>query len=313
MTFHSQQTFSLLISWKDFVSAVGKLLPEPKQILGGIILAAAISSSQQANAATSVSISLDGNKLFEQVKESVESLIQAFNAATKPGIFSASQVDIADTPNRFLFNLSAINAITANQDWLVSYVGDNWRTSGLIKVFNNQDCSAAVAANCVIPDPDVIFGDSETDRLALQSATARHFNNAGINALEGKIHGVAEVLTLGPIRFEAASVPLAPGGVNSPPKVGKFGIVVDHSTLDGDHHIDSAEAFFDQIDISRDLVGSFDPTADADYQINGFAYTVNATHAVPGPLPLLGVGTFFGYTRKLRSLAKQHSKSTSKK
>lgn len=47
---------------------------------------------------------------------------------------------------------------------------------------------------------------------------------------------------------------------------------------------------------------NFDPSLDVGISNRGFLFSTHpvSTHPVPGPLPLLGVGAAFGYSRKLR-------------
>lgn len=255
-------------------------------------------------------ISLDANQFFNQVKDTIAELVQAYADATKPGAFANSQLDIFDTPTDFRFNLSGIGAVSGDEKTGLNYVGQNWKTTGTLMVERNRDCSGAAIPNCSIDLFPPTFEDSETALLKVVSAQAIHFNNEPINQLEGVNHGIPPILALGPIIFQAADnfIPQT-GGSTVVNKYGNFGICDTHSP---DPHRDCADAFFDQISVQRTPVGVFPEFInDADYEINGFTYTVRATHQVPVPLPLFGVGAAFGYNRILRKRSSQLKKRPS--
>lgn len=259
---------------------------------------------QPARAATNFgfNISLDGNVFFNQVKNTINELVQAFTNATKPGPFAASQLDIVDTPSDFRFNLSGISAIIRDESYALNYSGDSWKTSGSLMAERNKNCSGNAIPNCVISIFPPTFVDSETAFLKVASAQVIHFNNNPINQLENVNHGLPPILAVGPIVFQAADNAISQdGGFKTINKYGNFGVAGTHSP-----HRDSADAFFDQILVQRTPVGDFPEIVDdADYEIIGFTYTVSAKHSttitpVPGPLPLLGVGVALRYSRKIR-------------
>jgi hypothetical protein len=255
--------------------------------------------SLPANAAASYgfNITLDGNQFFNQVKNTIVELVQAFTDANKPGAFAGSQLDIFDTPSDFRFNLSGISAVSKDENYGLNYSGENWKTSGSLRVEKNKNCSGAAIPNCSINIFPPTLVDSETALLKVVSAQVVHFNNAPIDQLEGINHGIPPILPLGPINFQAADFFIPQnGGFRTVNKYGIFGKCDTHRP-----HYDCADAFFDQISLQRTPVGAFPEIVnDADYEINGFTYTVRATHTVPAPLPFLGIGVAFSYARKIR-------------
>jgi len=262
-----------------------------------------VASPARAAGTYSFNISLDANQFFNQVKDTIAELVQAYTNANKPGAFAGSQLDLFDTPTDFRFNLSGIGAVSQDESYSLNYIGENWKTSGVLMVERNEDCSGAAAPpNCIINTPigPSPFEDSETAFLKVVSAQVIHFNNEPINQLEGVNHGVPPILALGPINFQAADNFISQsGGFMTVNKYGNFGICDTH---DPAPHRDCADAYFDQISVQRTPAEFPIFINDADYEINGFTYTVRATHthSVPAPLPLLGVGVAFGYARKLR-------------
>jgi hypothetical protein len=277
-------------------------------LIGSALLLSSLPAKARGTYGLNIQVKVDVNLLldqykvvFDESKNTIAELVQAYLAHEKEGAFAGSQIDLIDEPTDFRFNLSGMGRVSEDSVYSLNYIGKNWKSSGSLTVERNENCSGSAIPNCRIYHPFLPlsnpFQNSETSFLKVTSAQVIHFNNDPINQLENKVHGTPPILALGPINFQAANYGITQdGGFRTVNKYGNFNVCGPHEP-----DRDCADAYFDQISIQRTPAQlPHLPGLDGNYEINGYTYTVQATHSVPGPVPLLGIGVAFRYSRKLR-------------